>query len=387
MMKENSLYNLCTDVSYGYTASAKANEIGAKFLRITDIANKRVEWDNVPFCEINNKNLVKYKLEDGDIVIARTGASTGANYIVGEKDPQNLVFASYLIRFRIDTKIACPKLVWYNLQSRRWKEYVAAILGGSAQPGANAKQLGAYMLTLPSLAEQKAIAEVLSCIDDKIDLLHRQNETLEEMAETLFRQRFVEENVTEFKPLGNCIRTMSGGTPSRKNKEFYDDGEIYWVKSKELRGGYILESEERITEAGLSKSSAKIIPENSTLVAMYGATVGQYAILGESATCNQAICACIPNDDFPYTYVYHVMKSNVQELISRAVGSAQQNISQVLIKSLQIPVHEVKIRAFHETIHPMMKKMKSNNRQIYTLEQMRDLLLPKLISGEVRVNF
>src|SRR5690606_9044084 len=198
------------------------------------------------------------------------------------------------------------------------------------------------------------------------------------------RQWFVEEE-SEIVPLGDCIKTTSGGTPSRKRMEFYENGVFQWVKSKELNGGYILETEEKITAEALKKSSAKLLPENSVLIAMYGATVGQFAIIGQEATCNQAICACLPNNDFPYTFIYHTIKANVDELKSRAVGSAQQNISQVLIKSLEISVNK-NIDKFHTEVDPMMKKIKANYTQIRTLTALRDTLLPKLISGEIRVS-
>ena len=381
--KETTLADLCTDISYGYTESAKQEKVGPKFLRITDIANGRLDWDKVPYCPITDDNFKKYQLLPGDIVVARTGATTGANYTIKDNDPNDVVYASYLIRYKIDKNLANPFYIGQLLQSPNWREYIDAIAGGSAQPGANAKQLGSFEILLPPLPQQRAIASVLSSLDDKIDLLHRQNATLEKMAETLFRQWFVEEE-SELIPLGECIKTTSGGTPSRKRMDFYEGGNYQWVKSKELNGGYILDTEERITVEALKRSSAKLLPENSVLIAMYGATVGQFAIIGQEATCNQAICACLPNDEFPYTFIYHTIKANVDELKSRAVGSAQQNISQVLIKSLEISVNE-NIEKFHAEVDPMMKKIKSNYTQIRTLTALRDTLLPKLMSGEVRV--
>src|SRR5690606_30809748 len=302
--KETTLADLCTDISYGYTESAKQEKVGPKFLRITDIANGRLDWDKVPYCPITDDNFKKYQLLPGDIVVARTGATTGANYTIKDNDPNDVVYASYLIRYKIDKNLANPFYIGQLLQSPNWREYIDAIAGGSAQPGANAKQLGSFEILLPPLPQQRAIASVLSSLDDKIDLLHRQNATLEKMAETLFRQWFVEEE-SELIPLGECIKTTSGGTPSRKRMDFYEGGNYQWVKSKELNGGYILDTEERITVEALKRSSAKLLPENSVLIAMYGATVGQFAIIGQEATCNQAICACLPNDEFPYTFIYH----------------------------------------------------------------------------------
>ena len=190
--KETNLGKICSDISYGYTASAKQDAIGPKFLRITDIVPDRINWQTVPFCEADAPTIEKYKLKNGDIVIARTGATTGYNKII-KNISHDAVYASYLIRYQLDETKAYPYYIGHILQSSNWYNYVDAIAGGSAQPGANAKQLASFEILLPLLPEQKAIASVLSSLDDKIDLLHRQNKTLEAMAETLFRQWFVEE--------------------------------------------------------------------------------------------------------------------------------------------------------------------------------------------------
>ncbi|NOS97387.1 MAG: hypothetical protein HOP25_02815 [Methylotenera sp.] len=224
-------------------------------------------------------------------------------------------------------------------------------------------------------------------MDDKIDLLHRQNTTLERMAETLFRQWFVEEAQEDWEDaqLGDVVETTSGGTPSRSNMDFYVNGTINWVKSKELSGSFILDTEEKITLEALKKSSAKLLPKNSILVAMYGATVGEYAIISKEMTCNQAVCALKPNENYPYTFLFLYVKSYQDELINMAVGSAQQNISQLLIKQLPIPTCYEKIFEFHQKTEPFFEKIKNNISQIQTLEKLRDNLLPKLMSGEVRV--
>ena len=241
-------------------------------------------------------------------------------------------------------------------------------------------------LNLPPLPEQTAIASILSSLDDKIDLLHRQNKTMEQLAETLFRQWFVEEGEeSSVVKLGNVIKTSSGGTPSRSKMEYFHNGTVKWVKSKELQGSYIFDTEEKITDEAVKNSSAKLFPANTILIAMYGATVGEYAILAEPATCNQAICGLIPNDNFPYTFLFILTKYNKENLIGLAGGSAQQNISQELIKDIEIPNPVDKIKEFHRIAETYFDKIKSNQTQIRTLTQTRDTLLPKLMSGEVRV--
>ncbi len=256
--------------------------------------------------------------------------------------------------------------------------------GGTRMPRADWNFLKTTEWDFPPLPEQIQIASILSSLDDKIDLLHRQNKTLEQLAETLFRHWFVEEAEENIK-LGEVIKTSSGGTPSRSKMEYYSNGGIKWVKSKELKGGYIFETEEMVTDEAVKKSSAKLFPTNTILIAMYGATVGEYGILAEPATCNQAICALIPNENYPYTFLFILTKFNKENLINMAGGSAQQNISQELIQELEIPKPGKRIKEFHQEAEPIFQKIKSNTVQIRTLTQLRDTLLPKLMSGEVRV--
>ena len=134
-----------------------------------------------------------------------------------------------------------------------------------------------------------------------------------------------------------CI-TGSGGTPLRSNSAFYG-GDIPWIKSGELRENMITTASEFITALAVEKSSAKIVPAGSILLAMYGATVGRLAILGIDATTNQAICNIIPNKDLAFSkYVYYALLSRGPYFLNNAVGGAQPNISQGIIKDTEIPL-------------------------------------------------
>ncbi len=186
--------------------------------------------------------------------------------------------------------------------------------------------------------------------------------------------------------LGEICKTTSGGTPSRSKPEFYENGTIYWVKSKELNGSFITATEEKITQEALQKSSAKLLPAYSVLIAMYGATVGEFGIISMEATCNQAICAFLPCEEFPYTFIYHFLKNSKDEIVSRAVGSAQQNISQDLLKQINIvlPPKEL-LEKFHKAVNPLFQVIENNIKQSTSLAAIRDALLPKLMSGEIEV--
>ena len=186
--------------------------------------------------------------------------------------------------------------------------------------------------------------------------------------------------------LGEVIETTSGGTPSRKNMSFYSNGNNCWVKSKELESGFIIDTEEKITDDAINNSAAKLLPENSVLIAMYGATVGAYGIISKPMSCNQAICALLPTENYPYTYLFMFAKNVTQELENLAVGSAQQNISQVLIKKLKVHSDTNKIKEFHSSSNSLFEQMLLIKQENKTLSELRDSLLPKLMNGEIGTN-
>ncbi|HHM0891715.1 TPA: restriction endonuclease subunit S, partial [Klebsiella pneumoniae] len=133
--------------------------------------------------------------------------------------------------------------------------------------------------------------------------------------------------------------TGSGGTPSRSKPEYYEGGDIPWIKSGDLKDSTIYDANEYITAAGLENSSAKIVEKDSILIAMYGATVGRLAILGINAATNQAICNIRPDTTIAdMKYLYYFLKSKFSYFVENAVGGAQPNISQGLIKSLEVPL-------------------------------------------------
>jgi len=387
--KETTLTALCTDISYGYTESAKLEKVGPKFLRITDIANGRINWGNVPFCPISESDFNKYKLLPGDIVIARTGATTGANYTIKKGDPSYLVFASYLIRYKIDRTKAEPSFIGQLLRSANWQDYVDAIAGGSAQPGANAKQLGSFEILLPEIPEQTAIASVLSSLDDKIDLLHRQNATLEKMAETLFRQWFVEEAKEDWKEVSlfKAIELVGGGTPKTSLSKYWD-GNVKWLSGGDIANNhknFVVSSEKSITELGLKNSSAKLLPKFSTVISARG-TVGKYCMLSEPMAYSQSNYGILPKYKNCFFFTYLLVAYSVDELQSAVYGSVFDTITTNTFKGITITLpKETHIIWFEETVKPYFFKILANRTQIRTLTALRDTLLPKLMSGEVRV--
>ncbi len=157
--KSVALGEFAESVDYGVTASATAQPLGPKFLRITDIQDGAVNWDSVPWCECDTRTATDAKLRAGDIVFARTGATTGKSFLIRDC-PTDAVFASYLIRVRVGTS-AEPRFVSHFFQTENYWAQVAKGARGVAQPGVNATTLKALLIPLPPLAEQRRIAEVL----------------------------------------------------------------------------------------------------------------------------------------------------------------------------------------------------------------------------------
>lgn len=255
-------------------------------------------------------------------------------------------------------------------------------LTGAVQPKLSQDSLMRIPIFLPkSIEDRKQIVSIIASVDDKIDLLYQENKTLEAMAETLFRKWFIEE-VRHEVSLGDVVETTSGGTPSRKCEEYYQNGIIDWVKSKELNRSFLLKTEEKITVEAVENSSAKFLPANSVLIAMYGATVGEYAIIAKEMTCNQAVCALKPNDNYPYTYLYLWAKFMQDEFLNLACGAAQQNISQVLIKQQPVCSDVNAVKQFHSIVEPFFEKLKQNEIQLSSLEEMKNVILSKLMNNE-----
>lgn len=293
--------------------------------------------------------------------------------------------ACYLnVKEGIDTKF-----VYYTFVSRDFQNFLEGIATGTTIPNVPLRGIREYLFKLPSLPEQKRIAETLSSLDDKIDLLHRQNKTLETLAETLFRQWFVEEAEEnwEEKSLYDAIRLVGGGTP-KTEMGMYWGGNIKWLSAKDITANhksFITDTEKKITEMGLENSSTIILEKFSTIISARG-TVGKYCLLSEPMAFSQSNYGIQPRLKGCYFFTYLLVAYSVEELQAAAYGSVFDTITTNTFKEHKIKIpKEGDIRSFENSVAPYFQKMLSNTNQIKTLTQLRDTLLPKLMSGEVRL--
>lgn len=387
---------------YGYTAEETSLVEGdAKYLRITDIVPYFVNKEQVPFCKIDDNKKKKYLISENDLLIARTGATTGYNLVVDESY-KNFVFASYLIRFNYNKNELYPLYLKYVLKSQQWYGFVNNFISGSAQPGMNAKVFGKFRIPFFNYDIQKRLSNILRTYDKLIDNNNKRIKLLEQMAENLYKEWFVRFRFpgyedTEFEDgmprgwvrekIGLHYNTCSGGTPSRKHEEYYTEGTIPWVKTGEIKDGIIIHTDECITEAGIKGSSAKLLPQGAVVMAMYGVNIGMLAYLDSEMTCNQACCVFNDKNEINSRhYLFHYLYSIRDYLLLIGFGAAQQNLSQDLIKKVKIVIPPAElIKEFDKQKEPLYQTIRALMMQNDKLIKQRDALLPRLMSGKLEV--
>lgn len=188
--------------------------------------------------------------------------------------------------------------------------------------------------------------------------------------------------------LGEVFSTTSGGTPSRKKKEYYENGTILWVKSGELGNNVITDTEEKITPLAIEKSSAKVFPPGTLLIALYGATIGKLAFLGTEAATNQAVCGIFEKEGIDHKYTFHFLSYNRRHLINLGIGGAQPNISQGILKSQFFPLPPLpeqraivsKLEQLFSELEDGVANLQKAQRQ---LKVYRQAVLKKAFEGEL----
>jgi type I restriction enzyme S subunit len=196
-------------------------------------------------------------------------------------------------------------------------------------------------LPLPSVVEQRRIAAIL----DQADALRAKRcaalAQLDALAESIFIDMFGDPTTNPkgwpIRSLSEVATTTSGGTPNRAVAGFFDGG-IPWVKSGELRQGIVTQTEESLSPQGIAESAAKLMPSGTVLVAMYGATAGAVAKLGIMAATNQAVCCIQPTAELDPDYLIHFLRRSSSSLLAKRVGGAQPNLSQEILRAIQLPV-------------------------------------------------
>ena len=408
------LADICESIDYGYTASAKTSPVGPKFLRITDVVGSALDWSAVPYVEGDSATLARYRLNHGDIVIARTGATTGESRFI--KSPPDAVFASYLVRLKIaDT--ADARYVAYWLKSTAFREYLHGVLGDkSAQPNASATTMTNAPMQLPvNKGYQSAVASTLAALDDKIECNRRMNVTLEATARAIFKDWFVLFGPTyaklEKQPqyLDSNMWSLFPdsldyeGIPKTWRNDVLDvvadlNPEVWSDRSKPDLVEYVdlantkwgtIDSTVVHSYAEAPSRARRVLRPGDTIVGTVRPGNGSYAYIDrDGLTGSTGFAVLRPRDASCREFVYCSATSvgNIERLSHLADGAAYPAVRPDVVTGTAIVLPpEPVIRAFSATCAPLIARCESNKRENITLAATRDLLLPKLMSGEIRV--
>ena len=268
--------------------------------------------------------------------------------------------------------------------------------GQSAQPGLAVGTLAKQKIFLPPLAEQQRIAKILSSLDDKIELNNAINRNLEEQAQSIFKSWFI-----DFEPFGGEMpkdwingklsdlgTVVGGGTPSKAKNEYYTHNGIAWITPKDLSlhpNKFTSKGEIDITQEGYANSSAKIMPEGTILFSSR-APIGYITIAKNEVCTNQGFKSVIPKANIGTAYIYFYLKTHTEEIENKASGSTFKEASGSLMNSLDALIPSDKILSdFNKICNPIFNQQKALENENQYLISCRDMLLPKLMSGEINL--
>ena len=398
------------------------------FLKPTETLKKGDIAPNIPMANIKEfqRDVVKIdygefrggtKFRNGDTLLAKITPclENGKTAFVNCLQEDEIGFGSTeFIVLRAKENIDERFLYYLSISPEFRKQAISLMEGTSGRKRVNENALKISDFLIPDFEEQRKIANILSAIDDKIQINNQINQELEAMAKTLYDYWFVQfdfpdQNGKPYKSSGgkmvyhpelkreipegwgvekieNIAQTGSGGTPKSTNVSYYSNGEIPWINSGELEQTVITSTSNFITEEGLNNSSAKLFPSGTILVAMYGATAGKVSFLTFEASTNQAICAITLTDIRMRYYLKNVIEDLYQYLVKLSTGSARDNLSQDMIKNIKvvIPSNDILDR-FYDFSNNIIKEITKKQQENEQLTQLRDWLLPMLMNGQVKV--
>jgi type I restriction enzyme, S subunit len=371
----------------------------------------------------------EYELVPGDMLLVMTCQTAGGEIlgIPGRIPNDGRIYLHNQrmgkIEFRHEATVV-PDFLYYLFLSPSFNRHLVITASGTKILHTAPSRIESYQFYLPPESEQRAIASILGALDDKIELNRRVNETLEAMARALFKSWFVDFDPVRAKAegrqpagmdaataalfpdalepsesgeipvgwsastIGAEVRVVGGSTPSTKESRYWEGGTIHWATPKDLASltsPVLLDTERRITEAGLSQISSGLLPPGTVLLSSR-APVGYLALAEVPIAINQGFIAMVCEDILPKHYVLHWTSTSMETIKARANGTTFQEISKSNFRPIPVLVPSTPVlRSFERQAELLHRRGVSNLREIQTLAAIRDSLLPKLLSGEVRV--
>ncbi len=368
--------------------------------------------------------LSRHRLMLGDILFARRGIqATGLSAIVDQGHVGSICGTGALL-LRVDPAAVDPKFLAAYLSTAEAFDWLRSNAVGAVMPNLNTSIISRLRVPMPPMGVQAAVGQFIACLDDRIDLLRQINATLEAIAQALFKSWFVdfdpvrakaegrepegmdpataaifpsefEESelglipkgwqIDEIGKVGACV---GGATPSTKEPRFWDDPVHHWVTPKDLSGlqsPVLIDTERKVSEAGLAKISSGLLPIG-TLLLSSRAPIGYLAIAHVPTAINQGFIAMLPGGQLPASYLLFWTKLNMDAIKQKANGSTFMEISKSAFRPIRlvVPPPQV-ITEFDSICKPMLDRIAENEKKRRHLGGIRDTLLPRLISGKLRL--
>lgn len=373
------------------------------------------------------QRLSRYLVRTGDIVYSRRGDVERRALVRTHED--GWLCGTGCLRVRLGEKGSDSQFVSHYLGHPSVREWIVRHAHGATMPNLNTSILGACPFLEPPIEEQRAIAHILGTLDDKIELNRQQNETLEAMARALFKAWFVDfepvrakmegrwqrgqsrpglpahlydifpDRLVELElgeipegwrhsTIGEEVTVCGGSTPSTKEPEFWEGGHHCWATPKDLsdlKFPVLLDTDRKITDAGLAKISSGLLPVGTVLLSSR-APIGYLAIAEVPTAINQGFIAMKCDGALPNVFVLPWCRESMDAIVGNANGSTFQEISKSNFRPLRVVVpSEPVLTSFTRSAVSLYRQLAENERESRSLAQLRDTLLPKLISGELRV--
>ena len=370
--------------SYGIGASAVpfSSELYT-YLRITDI-NDDGTLNKNGLKSVDDEKAEEYLLKPNDIVFARTGASTGRNYFYDGSDGE-FVYAGFLIKFSIDENKVNPKYIKYYCQSKPYKDWINSFNTGSTRGNINAQTLGKMPIPMIERSTQDIMVSILTSIDEKIKSNNEINNNLEQQAQVLYENTFrvPSDIATKSISLSDLMDYAGGSQPPAS--EFINIEKEGYIRFVQIRD---YDTDSHITYIPIS-SKNKICEEHDIMIARYGASLGRICF-GINGAYNVALAKVFPKHPYfrEFLRCYLSSRTFYEGINNKGGRSAQAGFNQGDINSfiIDFPIDEAIVKRFENTVSPMFEQRLQLKKENQRLKDLRDTLLPRLMSGELDVS-
>ena len=407
----HKLQGVCTKIGSGATPrggkETYLEEGPYSLIRSQNVLDFSFSYNGLAYIDdVQARQLANVEIQERDVLLNITGDSV-ARVCQVPKDLLPARVNQHVSIIRPDFSKLIPEYLKYFLLNPKFKNYMLGLASvGGTRNALTKVMIEDFEIKLPPLPTQRRIADILSALDEKIELNRQTNATLEAIAQAIFKEWFVDfnfpgatgqmvESELGMIPVGwrvgsflEIANLLSGGTPKTQIPEYWD-GQIKWVSAKDVSsslGTFVLDTERKVTQIGVDNSSTKILPALTTIVTARG-TVGSYCILSEPMAMNQTNYGLKAKSNGSDYFVFYSLANLVEHLLQVAYGTIFDTVTTKTFEQSKIiiPPNSI-VQSFDQQIGPTMMQILNNLYESSNLTALRDALLPKLMNGEIEVS-